>query len=56
MVFYIIAAAEKDIPNPQNPGQINYKPEQTVEAKIKSIRAFTEGRVGQTELHRINVS
>lgn len=57
MVFYIIAAAEKDVNTDlQNPTAIKYKPEQAVVAKIKTLRAFTENRVGSTEMHPLVVS
>ena len=57
MVFYIIAAAEKDVNTDlQNPTAVKYKPEQAVVAKIKAMRAFTEQRVGSTEMHNIRVS
>ena len=57
MVFYIIAAAEKDTNTDlQNPTAVKYKPEQVVQAKIKTLRAFTENRVGSTEMHPLNVS
>jgi|LauGreDrversion4_2_1035121.scaffolds.fasta_scaffold646676_1 hypothetical protein len=57
MVFYIIAAAEKDSNTDlQNPTAVKYKPEQAVVAKIKTLRAFTENRVGSTEMHSLNVS
>ncbi len=57
MVFYIIAAAEKEtMQDPENPTVVKYKTDEAVIHKIKQIRAFQDNRPGATELHRVKVS
>ena len=44
MVFYIIAAAEKDNSGPKDARQLKYKDEQEVARKITSLKAFTQAK------------
>jgi hypothetical protein len=55
MVFYIIAAAEKDSSVVDPSGKINYKDEATVINKIKSSQAFQDRRTDSTQLHTLKV-
>ncbi len=54
MVFYVIAAAEKEISSDGPNSAIKYKSEEEVIRKIKHTKSFTE-RNG-SELHNIKAS
>lgn len=54
MVFYIIAAAEKDSSQASPQGDLKYVDEQVVIRKITSTKTFTDNR-GPSELHHVKV-
>jgi hypothetical protein len=55
MVFYIIAAAEKDNSQSGPSGDLKYIDEQVVVRKICGTKTFTDPR-GPSELHAVKVS